>query len=254
MRSFLGLVNYVGRFIPNLSTFSAPLREMTLKGNIFHWSKDVKLAFDKIKLSLSNPKHLGYYNPKYSTTLVTDASDHGLGAVLMQSHKGKQRVIAYASKSLFKSEKMYPTLDKEALAIVWATERYQMYLKGLDFTILTVHKPLVAIFSEKSVPNQRQERWVLRMQAFRYNIVHVPGKVNIADPLSRLPETLKGETFDKQAEPILCSVAEVCKPGAVTMGEVIQASQDDEEVQNVKLALHSVKWDEAIKRYAAFKS
>lgn len=254
MRSFLGLVNYVGRFIPNLSTISAPLREMTLKGNKFHWSKDAKIAFEKIKMSLSNPKHLGYYNPKYPTTLVTDASDHGLGAVLLQSDKGKPRVIAYASKSLSKTEKKYPTLDKEALAIVWAAERYQMYLKGLEFTVLTDHKPLVAIFNEKSMPNQRQERWVLRMQAFRYTIVHVPGKVNIADTFSRLPEISKDETFDKQAEPILCSIAEVCKPGAVTMGEVIQCSKDDDEIQKVKEALHSDHWEGAIKRYAAFKS
>lgn len=186
MRRFLGLVNYVGKFIPNLSTLTAPLRDMIVKGVKFHWSREAKVSFNEVKRAMSNPNHLAFYSPRYKTTLIIDASDHGLGAVLLQTNNSKTRPVSYASKSLSKTEKNYSTLDKEALAIVWATERFEMYLRGLDFSILTDHKPLIHIFSESSCPNKRQERWVLRMQSYRYSVEYVPGEVNIADPLSRL--------------------------------------------------------------------
>lgn len=253
MRSFLGLVNYVGKFIPNLSEMSYPLRQMTLKGIKYEWTSERRRCFRQIKLALCNPKHLGYYSPSNRTLLITDASDNGLGAVLLQMIHNDARVISYASKTLTNVERKYSTLDKEALAIAWATERFQMYLTGLEFTILTDHKPLVDIFSDTSSPNKRQERWVLRMQCFRYRMIHVPGKINIADPLSRLPEELKCDTFDKGAEAALYAVAEVSRPTAVTMNEIINCSQVDVEIQNVRRALQDDKWEGVLKRYAAFK-
>ncbi|XP_062542458.1 uncharacterized protein K02A2.6-like [Armigeres subalbatus] len=254
MRSFLGLVNYLGKFVPNLSTISAPLREMTVKGTKFHWSEKRKSAFKQVKAAISNPKYLGYYSPNNPTTLVTDASDCGLGAVLLQTVNNIPRVISFASKTLSPSEKKYPTLDKEALGIVWATERFQMYLRGLHFTILTDHKPLVNIFSETSTPNQRQERWVLRMQSFRYTIRHVPGELNIADPLSRLSELLNERSFDGESEKVLNAVVEVNRPSAITFDEIVQYSQEDPETQQVKGALHSDNWNEATRKYVPFKS
>ncbi|XP_062557896.1 uncharacterized protein K02A2.6-like [Armigeres subalbatus] len=253
MRSFLGLVNYVGKFIPSLSSLSAPLRQMTIKGVPFNWTKEGKRAFEVIKSALVKPEHLGYFSPKNPTTLITDASANGLGAVLLQYTQGEPRVISYASKSLTKTEKKYSTLDKEALAIAWATERFRMYLTGLDFTIKTDHKPLVAIFSQTSIPNQRQERWVLKMQAYRYKIDFVPGKINIADPLSRLSEVLGDKSFDRSSEADLFAIVEVNKPAAITMNDIIQSSQNDDELQKVKSALHSGKWDD-IRQYAPFKS
>lgn len=253
MRSFLGLVNYVGKFIPNLSSLSAPLRQMTVKGLPFTWTKEGKRSFETIKSALVKPEHLGYFSPKNPTTLITDASNNGLGAVLLQNIVGKPRVISYASKSLTKSEKKYSTLDKEALAIAWATDRFKMYLTGLHFTILTDHKPLVNIFGQTSIPNQRQERWVLKMQAYRYKMKYVPGKINIADPLSRLSEVLGGKPFDRNSEADLCAIVEVNKPAAITMNEIIQRSQEDEELQGVKTALHDGKWEGSIKKYAPFR-
>lgn len=250
MRSFLGLVNYVGKFIPNLSALTAPLREMIVKGVKFHWSREAKRSFNEVKRAMSNPGHLAFYK----TVLITDASDNGLGAVLMQTNNSKSRPISYASKSLSKTEKKYSTLDKEALAIVWATERFEMYLRGLDFTILTDHKPLVHIFSESSCPNKRQERWVLRMQSYRYSIRYVPGEVNIADPLSRLCEAAEAKTYDKRSEDMLCSIVEINKPTAITMTEIVRSSQDDPEFQKVKKALIDDRWDADLKAFAPFKS
>nr|XP_029711005.1 uncharacterized protein K02A2.6-like [Aedes albopictus] len=128
-----------------------------------------------------------------------------------------------------------------------------MYLRGLDFSILTDHKPLIHIFSESSCPNKRQERWVLRMQSYRYSIKHVPGEVNIADPLSRLCETVDAKTYDKWSEDALYSIAEVNIPSAITMTEVIRSSQNDPEFEKVKKALNDDQWSD-LKAYAPFKS
>lgn len=254
MRSFLGLVNYVGKFIPNLSNLTAPLRSMIIKSVKFHWSREAKRSFNDVKLALSNPNHLTFYNPNYKTILITDASDNGLGAVLMQSNNSKPRPVSYASKSLSKTEKKYSTLDKEALAIVWATERFEMYLRGLDFTILTDHKPLIHIFSDSSSPNKRQERWILRMLSYRYTIVYVPGEVNIADPLSRLCEAIETRTYDKHGEEGLCSIAEVNKPAAITLTEIVRSSQNDVEFQKIQKALDNGQWDTDLKSFTPFKS
>ncbi|XP_058456818.1 uncharacterized protein K02A2.6-like [Malaya genurostris] len=254
LRSFMGLVNYVGKFIPNLSTISSPLRNMLHKHTKFQWTSAEMQSFEKIKRAMSNTQHLAYYSVHNPTTLVTDASEHGLGAVLLQRVEGKLRPISFASKSLTTTERKYSTLDKEALSVVWATERFQMYLKGLEFTILTDHKPLVGIFNETSIPNKRQESWVLRMQEYRYRIRHVPGEINIADPLSRLSVSLGEKTFDKASEDVLCAIVEINRPAAVSMTEIILASEEDHEIQDVRKALQTDIWEENLKKYASFKS
>ncbi|XP_053692225.1 uncharacterized protein K02A2.6-like [Sabethes cyaneus] len=254
MRSFLGLVNYVGKFIPNLSEISTSLRQMTVKGAKFKWTTERLRAFERLKAALANPQHLGYYNPRNKTILITDASDNGLGAVLVQVTHNEPRVISYASKTLSQTERKYSTIDKEALGVAWACDRFQMYLTGLQFTILTDHKPLLNIFNEKSTPNKRQERWVLRMQSYRYRMVHIPGNNNVADPLSRLPKQTEDKTYDKRSEAALCAIVEVSRPTATTMSEVIQFSREDKEIQQVKQALQDDKWEGELKRYAPFKS
>lgn len=107
-------------------------------------------------------------------------------AVLVQMDKQDEaRIIMYASKSLSDIEKRYAQTAKEALALVWAVERFYFYLYGKEFDLITDHKPLEVIFSTKSKPGLRVERWVLRLQSFKYKIVYKTGKTNIADPLSR---------------------------------------------------------------------
>ena len=103
-----------------------------------------------------------------------------LGAVLAQKQQGEFRVIMYASRSLTEVERRYSQTECEALAIVWA------YLYGIKFHLVTDHKPLECLYSKKSRPPARIERWVLRMQGFDYTIGYKPGGENIADFLSRL--------------------------------------------------------------------
>ncbi|XP_052779408.1 uncharacterized protein K02A2.6-like [Mya arenaria] len=117
VRSFLGLVNFSARYIPDLATVTEPLRKLTKKNAQFQWKSEEKKSFNEIKRRMANTETLAYFKPGCKTKLVTDASNVGLGAVLVQEQHGKERVISYASRTLSDSEKRYSTTEKEALAI-----------------------------------------------------------------------------------------------------------------------------------------
>ena len=146
-----------------------------------------KEAFKKLKGKVADATALGFFTKDAKTTVVADASPVGLGAVLIQGKKEEvPRAIRYASKALSDVEKRYTQTEKEALALVWACENFQIYLLGMEFDLITDHKPLEVIFEPRSKPSARIERWVLRMQPFHYKVIYKSGKSNIADPLSRL--------------------------------------------------------------------
>ena len=128
VRSFLGLVNYVGSFIPDLATISFPLRELIKDKSEFIWEANEQNAFDQIMGLLGNVNTLSHFDPKLKTRLVADASPVGLGAVLLQYLEGSPKVVAYASKSLTDTERRYAQTEKEALALVWAVKRFRIYL------------------------------------------------------------------------------------------------------------------------------
>lgn len=254
LRSFLGLINYLGKFIPNLSTMTAPLRELLKKDVKFKWEPRHSEAFEQIKREVSDPRNLGYYSPHDETILIADASPVGLGAVLLQVRDGKKRVICYISKGLSPAERSYAQNEREALALVWATERLEPYLRGLEFKLVTDHEPLKVIFGTKSKPCHRIERWALRLQSYRYTIVHVSGKANIADPLSRLPEFQKCSTYDQIGESMLLAILDTAKPTALTIDEILGKTVKDSELSSVKEALNTGQWSVVLKRYEPFRT
>ena len=187
VRSFLGLVNYCARFIPNFATVSEPLRQLTRTGAKWVWGKPQQLAFNQLKDSLTSDCVMAHNNPEAETELRVDASPVGLGAILMQSHRQEVRPVAYASRTLTEVERRYSQTEREALAVVWGCEKFHLYLYGTQFKLYTDHKPLEFIYSPKAKPPPRIERWALRLQPYRFTVIHMPGKTNPADVLSRLP-------------------------------------------------------------------
>ena len=151
LKSFLGLVNYYGKFLPNLSSVLAPLYSLLQQKQSWTWDSSQESAFQKAKTSLTSDSLLVHYDPTKELLLACDASPYGVGAVL--SHRmedGTDKPIAFASRSLAPTEQKYSQLDKEGLSIIFGVKRYHQHLYGRHFTILSDHKPLQHLFSETS--------------------------------------------------------------------------------------------------------
>lgn len=204
------------------------------------------MAFAKLKEHMLNEMTLGYFDINDRTQLIVDASLVGLGAVLLQLNEHGPRVISYASKSLSDVEKRYAQTEKEALALVWATERFHYYLYGREQELITDHKPLEVIFGSKSKPCARIERWVLRLQSYKYKVIYRPGKSNIADPISRLAVTqaCPRKTFDDNAEHYVNWVVALAVPIALKLTEIEQQSEIDAMIKAVKIGLQQNIWAE----------
>lgn len=248
VRSFLGLVNYVGKFIPNLATITAPLRNLTHQNTLFAWDKEHQSAFDQLKACLTQESKLGYYNVNDRTQIIADASPVGLGAVLIQFNNYGPRIISYASRSLSSTEQKYAQTEKEALALVWGVERFHFYIYGKEFELVTDHKPLETIFAPKSKPCCRIERWVLRLQSYMFTVIYKPGKSNIADPLSRLVEWSKlNETApqSKYSNQYVNWIVTHMEPKAMKLDDIGKASDADDTIQAVKNGIYNGIWTEA---------
>ncbi|UYV82532.1 hypothetical protein LAZ67_21002703, partial [Cordylochernes scorpioides] len=161
VRRFLGMVNHLGRFVENLSEIVAPLNQLLVKGQDFVWDCSQERAFRKLKELLTTQPILAAYDVRKPTMVSSYASSYGLGAVLKQEGKnGIWRPVAYSSRTMTPTEKRYAQIEKEALAITWACERFQDFLLGKSFRIETDHKPLIPLFSTATFPNAYDEVWI----------------------------------------------------------------------------------------------
>ena len=204
-----------------------------------------RIGIDALNESLANSETLEYFDSNAEeTNLIADASPVGLGAVLTQVQGGCERVVAYASRNLTDVERRYSQTEKEALGLVWGCERFHVYLCGVEFTLLTDHKPLEVIYSTNSRISARIERWVLRLQPYRFKVQYVPGKQNIADPLSRLGKG-KGVCMNDDAEEFIRFAAETLTPAAMSVQEVEEESWFDPEISQLRECITTGKWDNA---------
>lgn len=175
-----------------------------------------------------------------------------MGAVLIQFNDSNiPRVIAYASKALADQEKRYYQTEREALAIIWAVEKFRYYLLGSKFEIVTDCKVLENLFKPTSKPCLRIERWILRLQTYEFTVLHRPGKSNLADPLSRLALVDEQQDYSQEGKLILY-VKEVA-PRVITLNEIEKSTADDEELGKVKQSLMSGNWDEVAESYRRIK-
>ena len=220
VRSFVQLVQYSAKFIPNFSQEAEPLRKLLRKGHVFVWGIAQQKAFERLKQLMSTSRALAYFQNECKTRIVTDAVPDGLGAVLLQQHGEEWRAVSYASRNLTEVERRYAPTEKEALALVWACERFnRMYVYGREFELETDHKPLQCIFGKSSKPSARIERWVLRLQCHNYNVVYRPGNSNIADALSRLNQP-KPKDVSSETEEMIRLVVQESTPIALELSRV----------------------------------
>ncbi|XP_049881979.1 uncharacterized protein K02A2.6-like [Pectinophora gossypiella] len=234
LKSFLGMLNYYGRFIPNLSTMLHPLHALLKKGVDWKWNVDCEKSFEEAKRCLLSERVLAHYEEGRELVLSVDSSAYGLGAVLAHRYAEGERPISCVSRTLNAAERGYSQLDKEALAIIFGVTKHHQYLFGRRFTLRTDHQPLVHIFGDKGgIPQtaaSRLQRWAARLAAYDFKIEFVRSVDNgPADALSRLPlarETRCADTLDylnlvKESLPISCK-------------EIARATEEDAILSKIK--------------------
>ncbi len=163
LQSFLGLVNHLDNFNPDLAVLTAPLCPLLHKDVQFMWLPEHDIAFQKVRSIIISICVNHHFNPKCPTELITDASHHnGIGYALLQcnGHADRPKIIKCGSRSLSETESRYATIELECLAIQWAVSKCNHYLQGMpNFTVFTDHKPLVGLFSKnlEDMANNRQK-------------------------------------------------------------------------------------------------
>lgn len=184
IQSFLGLCNYYRRFIKNYAQIATPLNDLTRKDRKWKWDEVHQQAFERLKQMMMGEPILKIADMEKEFTLTTDASDIALGAILQQDFGNGLQPIAYHSRKLKPAEKNYTVGEKELLAVIDSLKTWRVYLLGKQFKIQTDHRNLVYL-QTKAQLSQRQMRWLDLLSQYNYQIVYLPGKKNMADPISR---------------------------------------------------------------------
>ena len=189
IQRLLGMIQYLSKFLPCLSDMTKPLRDLTQKDAEWVWDQPQQKSLETIKQAVTSTPVLRYYSLQEEVTLQCDASQHGLGAALMQNGQP----VAYASRALTSAETRYALIKKELLAIVFACDHFEAYIYGRErVNVETDHKPLemIALKPLNSAP-KRLQRMLLQLQKYSLVVRYKKGKLMyVADTLSRahLPE------------------------------------------------------------------
>jgi hypothetical protein len=187
LRSFLGIVNYYRKFIPDFAAIAVPLTDLTKKNtpNTLIWESAQEKAFNTLRNFLVHPPVLHLPDLQKPFILQTDACKQGLGAVLLQEHDGIRYPVSFASRKLLPREQNYSTIEQECLAIVWAIQKFSNYLCSRHFLLETDHQPLQYL-NRSRYQNGRLMRWALELQPYRFTVIAIKGSQNVgADFLSR---------------------------------------------------------------------
>jgi hypothetical protein len=197
IRSFLGLAGYYRRFIKDFSKIAKPMTRLLEKNKDFDWTEEWQVSFEELKKRLTSALVLILPDITKKFDIYCDASQHGLGCVLMQDGQ----VVSYGSRQLRKHEENYPTHDLELAAVVHVLKIWRHYLIGHQCEIYSDHKSLKYIFTQNDL-NLRQRRWLELIKDYDLGINYHPGKANVvANALSH--KKYCNATFAKRIRPEL---------------------------------------------------
>jgi hypothetical protein len=191
IQRFVGLVVYVGNYLPNVSSYTGPLMAMTQNGAPFHWRPIHQQCFDMIKRICCKTPVIQPIDAKRNEPiwLICDASKSGVGAMYGQGPNWQQcRPAGFMSKKFTTAQQHYAVHELETLAILEALQKWEDKLVGYKIHVITDHKAL-EFFKTQSVLSHRQRRWMDYMSRFDFDITYIKGELNkVADCLSRYYE------------------------------------------------------------------
>lgn len=204
VQTFLGMVAFYAKFIPQFGIIAAPLNALKRKGVKFKFGESEMKAFNSLKQKLSSPPVLKFYDPSKNIFLCTDASSVGIGAVLMQESPEGRQPVEYFSRRLRPTETRYSAYELELLAVISAINHFKDYLLDKHFVLETDSSAIVWLLNSPTRFN-KLSRWILTLSRFNFTPVHVRGVSNYtADCLSRLfqqpDETLNSDVFANNSE------------------------------------------------------
>lgn len=189
IKRFIGMCSWYRRFISHFSSLVSPINDL-LKGKKkkegIEWTTEAEKSFIKIKEALVSAPIL--CSPDFTKPFViqSDASDVGVGGVLTQNLDGEEKVIAFASRSLTRAERIQPITQRECLAVIFCIEKFRPFVEGTRFTVITDHFSLIWLNNLKD-PTGKLARWAVKLQQYSFDLVHRKGKLNVVpDALSRI--------------------------------------------------------------------
>ena len=232
------MVNYLQRFIPDFSTLTYPLRQLTHKHTKFVWADACEKSFNILNNMLTDAAINTYFDEKKETILYCDASPFGLSSILLQNdNKDHLQVILYSSRSLNTTEQRYSQLEREWLSIVHVCHR--AYLFGRTFKIYSDNKVLVNLLSRPSskVP-LRIERMIIQLQSYDFDIKYVKTEQNISDYISRHPDRERKLEVDKCVN----FVTSTAVPKSFTLEDIATATKQDKVLQILKQTILNNEW------------
>ncbi|XP_011861714.1 PREDICTED: uncharacterized protein K02A2.6-like, partial [Vollenhovia emeryi] len=205
VQSFLGMINHYGKFIPHLHEMKQPLEELTRKNHHWSWNRKHNSVMKKIKEVMLSPLLLEHYDPSKTLVVAADACATGVGGVLLQRDaQGYERAVYHMSQSLTDAQRNYSQLEKEALALVTAVERFHKFIWGRRFILQTDHKPLVALLQTENTKGlkpttaARLKRWALRLLGYDFKIEYIRTQdFGQADALSRLIDKFRRDNAEE---------------------------------------------------------
>ena len=191
LRTFLGMVNYLQQYIPRLSEYTAPLREMDCVGVVFTWNEAYQAVYDRIKKLVAADISLAYYDRTKPVTVQCDYSKKGLGAALVQ----EGRPIQFASKAVSGAEKNYAPIEGEMLAVLYGVTKFHHFLYGRRFEVESDHKPLQHIQQKNlSRAPPRLRSMLMKLSPYDFSIHYKPGEEMVMpDTFSRLSQVDQDE-------------------------------------------------------------
>lgn len=238
LERFLGLVNYVGKFVPNLSEHTASLRSLLKSDVEFKWMPEHDQSFKKLKSMLVSEPILQFFDVQKPIVLTVDSSSHSLGAALLQN----ELPVAYASKALTTTQQSYSQIEKELLAVLFACDKFHQYVYGRHITIETDHKPLISIVKKNlSQAPPRLQRMLLSLQKYNFTLIYKKGKdLCVADTLSRAQYETDDSNSpmldDKEVEAQICAIVNEINVsvGPNIMSRISSLTDVDVELKTLK--------------------